>query len=208
MGESRHYKRRKIWINSSFQARHTAVIVGVSATILLVLGALYLDTLGEQQRIMGIGETISDVGSPDGSMDEDFNRDLKGEVESDNLVRTLALALIAAVLVASLAYISVRMTFRAAGPVFAVSRMMRAMSEGNMKSVRGLRKKDEFKFLQEDLFALRDSMRKEAERDIDLLTRAGEALRSNGPDSADDLVAELDRTACDKKDCFGLESGD
>ncbi|NOZ02739.1 MAG: hypothetical protein GXP54_12745 [Deltaproteobacteria bacterium] len=206
MGGNRGYKRRKIWINASFQTRYTAMIVGVAMSILVVLGFMYMNTLGEQQRIMGVNQAQQDVGRPLDQDDREFNKDLGEEVGTDNLARALTLAMVAAVLVALLAWVSVRMTFRAAGPVFAVSMMLRAMAQGRFNSIRKLRSKDEFRFLEADVFSLRDSMIGEAQHDRELYARAVEALRSVGSQSPKDqgdldgLIADLERALKSKEE--------
>lgn len=202
MAGQRNYKRRRIWINASFQARYTAIIVGVALSILAALGFLYLNTLGEQQRLMGVNQGQQDDPVILDSDDEEFNRDLADEVGTDNLKRTLILAVIAALMVAALAYFSVRLTFRAAGPVFAVSQMLKSLASGNYRSVRKLRKGDEFLFLQDDVFALKEALAEQSEADGNLLRRAIEAMRSlevtGDKASIGELIADLEKAKAAK----------
>jgi len=205
MGDQQQYKRRKIWINASFQARFTAIIVGVAVAILVALGALYINTLNEQGRLMGVSRAQQ---VQTGEMDPDdaeFNRDLSGEVQSDNFKRTLVLAVIAALLVAALVYFSVRMTFRAAGPVFAVSQMIKSMAAGNFRTIRPLREKDEFRFLQDDIYLLRDSLSGAAKSDVGLLNRCAAALESPGDEAAKEgLAADIVEAIRSREETFNL----
>lgn len=205
MGGQPKYKRRKIWINASFQARFTAIIVGVAVGILVALGALYINTLNEQQRLMGVSQAQQASAVAMDPDDEEFNRDLSGEVQTDNMKRTLVLAVIAALLVAALAYVSVRMTFRAAGPVFAVSQMLKSMAAGNFRTIRPLREGDEFRFLQDDIYALRDALSGAAQSDVDLLQRCAAVLEAPGDDAAKEgLAGDLAAAIKAREETFNL----
>lgn len=208
-GEHR-YQRKRIWVNPGFQARYTATIVAVAVAVLAVLGTLYVRTLDEQTRLMG---TLRDGGTAlsAGTADEDFTRDLQDRTrETEDRPRVIGLFAVAALLVVALAYVGIRMTFRAAGPVFAVSRMLRNMAMGQYGAVRPLRQGDEFRFLGEDVAALRDSLRREAHGDIALLGRAVETLQSLPPPEGAanralvlELVEELREAARAKEERFG-----
>ncbi|MBM4396144.1 MAG: hypothetical protein FJ087_10680 [Deltaproteobacteria bacterium] len=198
---ARGYKRTRIWINAGFQLKWTLMISGVAAAILVILGILYASALAEQRRILGaaqLGQPASAVADPTA---DEFDRDLAARAEEEDRAPVLVLAGVAAALVAVLAYLGVLLTFRAAGPVFAVSRMLRSMSAGDFKSLRKLRERDEFRFLEDDLYALRDALRREAEVDRDRLARAAEALRSAG---APEVAADLEVAAKAKAERFGI----
>ncbi len=212
MGEGgRGYKRRKIWINAGFQARYTAMIVAVAVAILVVLGSLYVQTLEEQTRLMGTIRIGQEAPGGAGTADEDFDRELQDKTrETEDRPRVLGLVGVAALLVVALAYVGIRMTFRAAGPVFAVSRMLRNMAMGQFGAIRPLRQGDEFRFLGEDVVALRDSLRREAHGDITLLERTVETLSSLPPPegAADralvsEIVEQLREAARGKAERFG-----
>ncbi len=211
----RRYKRRKVWVNAGFQARYTAMIVAVAVAILAVLGTLYVRTLEEQTRLMGTIRVGEEAPGGAGIPGEDFNRELQDKArETEDRPRVLGLFGVAALLVVALAYVGIRMTFRAAGPVFAVSRMLRNMAMGQFAAIRPLRKGDEFRFLGEDVAALRDSLRREAHGDITLLERAVETLSSLPPPegAADralvsELVGELREAARGKEERFGRGAG-
>lgn len=216
MGEGgRRYKRRKIWINAGFQARYTAMIVAVAVAILSVLGYLYVRTLDEQTRLLGTIQIGEEAAGGAGIAGEDFDRELRDKTrETEDRPRVVGLFGVAALLVVALAYVGIRMTFRAAGPVFAVSRMLRAMAMGQFGAIRPLRQGDEFRFLGEDVAALRDSLRREAHGDLALLERAIETLSSLPPPegAADralvsELVEELREAAGGKEERFGRPDG-
>lgn len=191
----RRYKRKRIWINAGFQARYTAMIVAVSVAILSVLGYLYVRTLEEQTRLMGIGQMVGPAGIGSEATARDFDEELREKArETQDLPRVIRLLGLAFILVLVLAYVGIRMTFRAAGPVYAVSRMLRNMAMGQFGTIRPLRKGDEFRFLGEDVAALRDSLRREAQGDIVMFERVIETLRALPPlEKATDraLVSEL-----------------
>ncbi len=203
------YKRRKIWVNAGFQGRYTAMIVAVAVAILAVLGTLYVRTLEEQTRLMGLSGAADEV--LDRTAARDFTEELRDETrKSVDRPRVVGLFAVAALLVVALAYVGIRMTFRAAGPVFAVSRMLRNMAMGQFGAIRPLRKGDEFRFLGEDVQALQDSLRREAHADIALLERAVETLSSlSPPDGAGEralwaeLVEGLREAARSKEERFG-----
>lgn len=211
----RRYKRRKVWINAGFQTRYTVMIVAVAVAILSVLGTLYVQTLDEQTRLLGTKRIGEEAVGGDVVADEDFNRDLQERTrETEDRPRVIALLAVAALLVIALAYVGIRMTFRVAGPVFAVSRMLRNMAMGQYGAIRPLRKGDEFRFLGEDVAALRDSLRREAHGDIALLERAIETLGALPPpdDAADravvsELVEGLMDAARGKEERFGRAFG-
>lgn len=169
--KDRPYRRKRVWVNPGFQTRYTLIIVVVAASLLGVLGTLYIRALYEQSMLMGV------VSAP--APDEEFNKDLREKVKkSEDLPRVVALIGTAALLVFVLAFVGVRVTFKAAGPVYAASRMLRAMAMGQFRAIRPLRKGDEFRFLSEDLAALRDFLKQEAQNDIALLERAIETITS------------------------------
>lgn len=169
--KDRPYRRKRVWVNPGFQTRYTLIIVVVAASLLGVLGTLYIRALYEQSTLMGV------VSTP--APDEEFNKDLREKVKkSEDLPRVVALIGTAALLVLVLSFVGVRVTFKAAGPVYAASRMLRAMAMGQFRAIRPLRKGDEFRFLSEDLAALRDFLKQEAQNDIALLERAIETITS------------------------------
>lgn len=172
--KDRPYRRKRVWVNPGFQTRYTLIIVVVAASLLAVLGTLYVRALYEQTTLMGV---LSNMTPP--APDDEFNKDLREKVKkSEDLPRVVALIGTAALLVFVLAFVGVRVTFKAAGPVYAASRMLRAMAMGQFRAIRPLRKGDEFRFLSEDLAALRDFLKQEAQNDIALLERAIETITS------------------------------
>ena len=213
MGDQRPYKRKKILINPHFQLRATALVVSVALAILAILGVLYVQALGEQRRILG---ATREVGGRAGEVeDREFAADLREKAwENEDRPRLALVFGVAAGLVVLLAYLAIRVTFRAAGPAYAVSRMLRALAMGQYREVRPLRNGDEFRFLGEDVIALRDQLRREAESDTDLLARAIETLGALPPPerAADqalraELIAELKEAARIKNDRAGRVRG-
>jgi methyl-accepting chemotaxis protein len=90
----------------------------------------------------------------------------------------LGLAIAALGLVALLTVLAIRVTFRLAGPVHAVSGMMHAMASGDFRSLRRLRRRDEFRQLEEGVFAVHAAWSRMAAEDAALLERVAGALRA------------------------------
>lgn len=200
MERARGYRRRRIWVNAGFQARWTLLIAGVAAAIVAVLGTMWAGALSEHRRIMGAVQ-LGKAGSaaPDAATLE-FDRDLSAEVGRDDRTGVLVLAGVAVALVTLLAWVAVRLTFRAAGPVFAVSRMLDEMARGDFGGVRPVRGGDDFRSLGEAVVRMRDALRREAETDAALLARVAEALRAAGVEA---LAAEAEAAATAKRERFG-----
>ena len=169
--------RKRVLVNYSFQLRYSAVLAGIVMGIFLLLGALYREALREQQALLGLSAisqpaVLSDV-------DREFDQDLSSRVDDENQRRVAALAIGAAILVALLAWLGIRLSFRAAGPAIAVSGMLRSMAQGDFQGLRRFRHGDDFRFLEEDVFALRDACRRDAAEEAAVLDR---------------VLAHLDRT--------------
>ncbi len=175
--------RRRVLVNAGFQLRYTVLLAGVALAVFVVLGLLYREVLREESALLGLRQAPVPTSAELGAADQEFDQDLQGRVEQDDQRRILALAVAAAALVGILAWLGIQVTFRAAGPVAAISTMLHAMAAGEYQGLRRLREKDHFRFLEEDLFALRDALRREAEADVGRMDAAIEAL-GEGADAA------------------------
>lgn len=177
--------RRKVVVNRGFQLRYAFLLAGVALLIFLVLGALYREVLREENALLGLRNTTgAALAAGMGEADREFDADLQGRVENDDVRRITALAVAAGALVLLLAWLGIRLSFRAAGPVAAVSAMLKSMAGGDYRRLRRLRDEDEFRFLEEDLFALRDALRQEAGVQAALLERAAAALAEESGNEA------------------------
>lgn len=202
----REWKRRRVLVDARFQAVYTTVIVGVAALILAVLGSLYVRTLGEQRRLVGINRICPGQAAAAGdTLDAEFDRDLRDRLERDDTVRVLAMVTTAMVLVTALAYVGLRLTFRVAGPAKAVSVILQGMAEGRLDFDRHLRKGDQFRFLEEDLLRLREALLKEAGADAALLDEVAHALGRTDlpPSDRDALVRRVQEAAGTKRNRLG-----
>ena len=171
-----HELRRRVMINVGFQLKYTLLLVGVAVALFAVLAVLYSEILREEKALLGLKSSLGGVSTELSADDQSFADDFQGRVEADDQRRILSLAVAAAVLVGVLAWIGIHVTFRAAGPVVAVSLMLRQMTAGEFTGLRRFRDNDYFRFLEEDLFALRDSLRREAEEDVAGIDGARDAL--------------------------------
>ena len=169
---------RKRWVvNPGFQLKYTIFIVVLVAGILGALGYMYVSVLQQQRELLGIQTLVKSVPkSPDDST-ADFDRELRREAKREDLKKLLLLLILSGGLVIGLAVVALKVTHRIAGPVYAVSQTLRALAMGDLGSVRPLRKRDEFRFLYEDLVAVRDAMQRTTERTIELLETTLEALQ-------------------------------
>jgi hypothetical protein len=172
-------QRHRVMVNAGFQLKYTVLLVGVAVALCTVLAVLYREVLREEQALLGLRTSPAPTSMELGASDREFDDDLQGRVEMDDQRRILALAVAAAVLVIVLAWLGIHVTFRAAGPTLAVSHMLRDMAAGEFAGLRRLRDKDYFRFLEEDLFALRDALRREAEEDVAALDGALEGLAAD-----------------------------
>jgi hypothetical protein len=169
--------RRRTLVNRGFQIKYASLLAGVAMLIFIVLGFLYSEVLREENSLLGLRNTApAAVATGLTAADREFDADLSGRVEADDVRRITALAVAAGLLVLLLAWLGIRLSFRAAGPVVAVSNMLKAMAGGDFRCLRRLRDEDEFRFLEEDLFALRDALRQEAAAHVAALDAAAAAL--------------------------------
>jgi hypothetical protein len=201
-GFGRLFRRKRIWVDTRFQAKYTALVAGVAAAIMTVLGLLWMDTLAEERRMMGVTRMVQGTTVMLDARAEEFDRDLVDLVESGDRDRAIRLFATAMALVVLLAYLGVRITFRAAGPAYAISQMLRCMAGGDFNAPRALRRGDEFRFLEEDVFALRATLRVQAQVDVELLKRA-RAVLSDLEDHRM-LAQELCESVRAREAAFGL----
>jgi hypothetical protein len=190
----KNYKRKKVVVLPSFQVRYTILLVTVALLVCSVLGVLYVETLKEQTRILTAKTSV--IGGD--KKDEEFAKDLEEKTyESEDSKKIVGLVVASFVLCLILAFVGIRSTFKAAGPIYAVSRTLRAVAMGKMDAFRHFRKGDDFRFLEEDLMAVRDFLKKEARADADFLNRVTEIIRSLpiAQDKADRAV--IDELVCD-----------
>jgi len=161
--------RKRVLVNYSFQLRYSVVLAGIVLVIFVLLGALYREALREQKALLGLSAISQTAVLTD--EDRDFDQDLSSRVDEEDQRRVASLAIGAAILVAMLAWLGIRLSFRAAGPAIAVSRMLRSMAEGDFQGLRRFRPGDDFRFLEEDVFALRDACRRDALEEVEMLDR-------------------------------------
>lgn len=183
--------RKRVLVNYSFQLRYSAVLVGIVVAIFILLGALYREALREQRALLGLSAISQGTALTED--DRDFDQDLTARVDEEDQRRVASLAIGAAILVALLAWIGIRLSFRAAGPAVAVSRMLRSMAEGNFQTLRRFRHGDDFRFLEEDVFALRDACRRDAAEEAALLDQVIGHLEQSSENGSGPLAEALRR---------------
>lgn len=179
MKNKERYRRRKLWINSQFQWKFAVLIVGIASLIIISVGALYINCLSETRRILGVSCPIEMKG--ENNYKDELVSDLHSLFREEDTHKTLILAGCAFLFIFLLALVSIWMSFKAAGPIYAVSRMIRNLSEGDIFGVRPLRAGDDFKFLEQDMRALQASLGKEALQDAEIMQRCMEMLPIDCP---------------------------
>ena len=183
------------WIvNPRFQVKYTLVIVGLTALLLGVLGYVYWDMLNRETALLGLRQLTGRGVSQDLTAQQ-FDRELRQEARREDASRLRWLIVVSGVLVVGLAVAGLKTTHRIAGPVYVVSRTLRRMAMGDWNVVRPLRKKDEFRFLYEDLLALREAVKRNCHKSIALMENVLETLDtiSLSQDADRPLVEELKR---------------
>lgn len=162
-----------------FQVRHTVQMVGIAVALVVVLFTMYGHSLDEQTKMLGLSpvEGVEDLeGGETRDEGASFDEELRERARVEDRNHLLALGVVALVLVVLLTALAIRVTFRVAGPVHAISGMMRALAEGSSTSLRPLRHRDEFRQLEDGLFAVHDAWRTATREDAALLRRLADTI--------------------------------
>lgn len=191
-------RRGSIWVDWRFQVLHTIRMVGIALALVLVLFALYVRALGEQTKLLGMTRPTVPAEATGGVADEvsTFEEELRARVRGEDSVHLMGLGAAALVLVVLLTALAIRVTFRLAGPVRAVSGMMQAMAAGEPGRLRRLREGDSFRELEDAVFAVREAWCRTAREDADLVRRLADGLRASAASGeGDPTIAGLIREA-------------
>jgi hypothetical protein len=176
-GTRRGILRRRLLVDARFQVTWVAGVIGIATALLIVLGGLYLSSLSEQRRLVGVNRLCLGAGTGEvAAEDREFDAELVSRLEEEDTRSTLILALSAAALVVLLAALAVRLTFHVAGPAKAVSAMLHHMTEGDPEPIRHLRRGDQFGFLEADVRHLHERLGRQAQADGELLEEAAAML--------------------------------
>lgn len=194
-------RRGSIWVDWRFQILHTIRMVGIALALVVVLFALYVHALDEQTKLLGLTRTmVSPVATAIVAGEADsFDEELRARVRQEDSIHLVGLGAVALTLVVLLTALAIRVTFRIAGPVRAVSGMMQAMASGELNSLRRLRHGDAFRELEDAVFAVRDAWCRTALEDADLVRRLADRLRASSESGqGDPTTAGLVREAEDR----------
>jgi len=206
---------RNLLIDAKFQAKYTALVLLVSVLIFLVLGWLYMAEWEAGNRIMEeINPVVQRSAAPQGDSeaqlrelqaltgglpaDPEEQRNLAALEEETGQVmqsrgRTRLAVLVGAVgfLVLLMAAISIWMSHKAAGPVYAMRLFIQAARAGQWSRIRPLRKGDEFTYLADEFLGLVGDIKKRQVDDLLALDRCAEALDRGDPAAARSVVDAL-----------------
>jgi hypothetical protein len=194
-------RRGSIWVDWRFQVLHTVRMVGIALALLVVLFALYVRALGEQTKLLGLtrptaSPTATTVVGDAADAAAAFDEELRARARSEDSIHLMALGAVALALLVLLTMRAIRVTFRIAGPVRAVSGMMHAMAKGELNGLRRLRHGDAFVELEDAVFAVRDAWCRTALEDADLVRRLADRLRASSESGeGDPTIAGLVREA-------------
>ena len=212
---------KNLIIDTKFQAKYTALVVLVSVLIFVVLGWLYMAEWDAGTRIMEeINPIVQKGAAPSASaaLDGEAAAELAelealaeglpvGATEADNLAaleqetatiiktrgRNHLVWLVGSVglLVVLLAGLSIWLSHKAAGPVYAVRLFIRAARLGQWSRIRPLRKGDEFAYLATEFLELVADIKKRHADELRGLDEAAELLEAGDAAAAHKIVDRL-----------------
>ncbi|MBM4386564.1 MAG: hypothetical protein FJ088_02430 [Deltaproteobacteria bacterium] len=194
------FRRKFYFINVSFQVKYIIIMIALSLLIFLTLGFLYFNALETQQKLMGLSKISESIEGGLSESDREFEEELKKKAWEKDRMKLIILCAKLIMLVAAMTALSIFITHRAAGPVFAVSKFLENASRGEWGSIRPLRKKDDFVFLYDSLVGLRDALKRENDDEIGRLEAAiGKLESSDAQDENKSPIIEEIRGLIEKK---------
>ena len=160
-------KLKNYLLNPPFQIRYAAMAVVMSALLSIALGVFVLRQMRENSQILRL----------EAQFDPAFQAALDA---SDGAV---VAGLVGALLLFNVLLFagSIMLTHRVAGPVYVLQRYVRMVAEGKLPVMRALRRGDEFRDLHQAVEGMVQQLGEEAERDVEVLAAAAEALPEDSP---------------------------
>lgn len=168
----RTYRRSQFIVDWQFQFKYTALIVAIGAFISILCGYFIYRAYNENTQLLELHEAVGNE---------------LARRESTNIA--MVVGMFVALEIVALAAWGVLITHRIAGPVFIISRYVRALRDGQYPDMRPLRQGDEMKGFFDSFIAMVDTMK---QRDQDEITVLNEAIAKLG-DNATALKAMRDR---------------
>jgi hypothetical protein len=213
------YKRslKNLFVDLRFQMKYTALVLLVSLLIFLVLGWMYYAEWEASNKLMKeINPIVQKATVPNpppevsGDMAEidailnnagmdkeetkalnDFESEFQDEM-SDRSAQSMALMIgSVGLLVILLAGISIWLSHKAAGPIYAMRLFIRAARKGQWSRIRPLRKGDEFVYLSEEFMDLVQEIRGRHTGELEDLDEISTVLASGDTAKAAELLKKL-----------------
>ena len=180
---------RNYLIDKRFQLRYTLYLIGVTLLIFVVLGVLYFEesrlTSHLTENILTFEELIE---APEGGADP-FAEELHDSLLEEDLMSLPVMIGVVALLVVLLLFLGIYFTHRMAGPVFAMAKLMRGLTEGKIGIVRPLRARDEFKNLHEEFTGMCEFLKDKELSEIAILESIAATLEGEHRAKVEELVA-------------------
>lgn len=202
---SKHQRKLSNYLlDKSLQLRYILLVTILSAVISGALGYMIYD----QRRTASesIERDLQALTQADASQQE-FQEQVASGLESDDQLLVYKMIAVGFGLVIILSAYLVIMTHKVAGPLFKVSSYFEQMAEGRLGVVTPLRRGDMLQDFFGQFKAMHESLRSQAQTDVDALERALQALRAahaqadyRGEARArlDDALVALDRHVAER----------
>jgi nitrogen fixation/metabolism regulation signal transduction histidine kinase len=203
---SKHQRKLSNYLlDKSLQLRYILLVTILSAVISGALGYMIYD----QRRTASesIERDLQALTQADASHQE-FQEQVASGLESDDQLLVYKMIAVGFGLVIILSAYLVIMTHKVAGPLFKVSTYFEQMAEGRLGVVTPLRRGDMLQDFFGHFKAMHESLRSQAQVDVDTLERALQALRTAHAEAdyrgeargrLDDALAALDRHVAERK---------
>lgn len=170
-------RKRSCIIDPVFQWRYTLLISGSVFFVSTFMTVILFAVLHTRARAMLV--------DPD-----------PGGMWENTLIMLLSAVAFAAVTAGAVAFWSIFITHRVAGPIFVLERYLREISAGRLPKVRALRKKDEFKELHETFRKTVDTLENRYRADLATFSETLAIARSCAGQGEDAQRRALEQIAC------------
>ena len=177
MSEQGKPKRRirNFLLDKRFQLKYTLAMVAVSAVISAGLGYFLYQAHRESSQVASLEDPDLDGALMDALLQEDRKV-------------LFALAGFLGGLVLCLGAVGIIATHKIAGPAYAMRRTMSLIADGQLPTVRALRKHDELQAVGNELKRMSDNLREREESELKVLKSTFES--GNIPDQIKELISK------------------
>ncbi len=174
MNQPKTYRRSQMIVDWQFQLKYTALVVAIGAIISIICAYFIYRAYNENTQLLELHEAVG----------QELSR------RENTTIVTVVVMFVVLEIVALGAW-GVLITHRIAGPIFIISRYVRALKDGAYPDMRPLRQGDEMKGFFDGFIAMVDAQK---QRDADDIKAIDEVLPRLG-DAGAALKALRDRKA-------------